>query len=135
MPLSSLYYLDVYGFVMCLLLVLPLPRLFLLQPLKVLMRQTRQAVRAINQSIFLRCLWVCYVPATSAASSKAFLLQPLTVLMRQTRKAIHIINQSIFLRCLWVCYVTSAASSWAFFAAAIKTSNETNKAGGTCIDI
>jgi len=29
---------------------------FLLQPLTVLMRQTRQAVRAINPSIFLRCL-------------------------------------------------------------------------------
>ncbi len=29
---------------------------FLLQPLTVLMRQTRQAVRTINQSIFLRCL-------------------------------------------------------------------------------
>jgi hypothetical protein len=31
---------------------------FLLPPLAVLMRQTRQAVHAINQSIFLRCLWV-----------------------------------------------------------------------------
>jgi hypothetical protein len=30
---------------------------FLLQPLTVLIRQTRQAVRAINQFIFLRCLW------------------------------------------------------------------------------
>ncbi len=29
---------------------------FLLQPLSVLMRQKRQAVFAINQSIFLRCL-------------------------------------------------------------------------------
>jgi hypothetical protein len=32
---------------------------FLLQPLTVLIRQTRQAVHAINQSIFLRCLWLC----------------------------------------------------------------------------
>ncbi len=31
--------------------------LFSLRPITVLMRQTRQAVRAINQSIFLRCLW------------------------------------------------------------------------------
>ncbi len=35
-----------------------LPRLlFLLQPLTVLMKQTRQAVCAIKQSILLRCLW------------------------------------------------------------------------------
>jgi len=31
-----------------------LPRLFLLGPL---MKQTRQAVRAIKQSVLLRCLW------------------------------------------------------------------------------
>jgi hypothetical protein len=42
---------------MCLLLVLPFPRAFLLQQLKVLPRQTKHAVRAINQSIFLRCWW------------------------------------------------------------------------------
>ncbi len=41
---------------MCLLLALPLPRAFLWQPLTVLTRQTRQAVRPINQSVFLRCL-------------------------------------------------------------------------------
>jgi hypothetical protein len=39
-----------------------LPRLlftyFLLQPLTALMKQTRQAVRAVKQSIFLRCLWL-----------------------------------------------------------------------------
>ncbi len=35
--------------------------LFLLQPLTVLMRQTRQEARAINQSIFLRSLWVKFV--------------------------------------------------------------------------
>ncbi len=35
-----------------------LPKLlFLLQPLTVLMKQKRQAVRAIQQSILLRCLW------------------------------------------------------------------------------
>ncbi len=33
-----------------------LPRLFLLRPLAVLMKQTKQAVYAINQSILLRCL-------------------------------------------------------------------------------
>ncbi len=32
--------------------------LFLLRPLTVLMNQTRQAVRAIKQSILLRCLWM-----------------------------------------------------------------------------
>jgi len=39
--------------------------LFMLQPLTVLMKQTRQAVRAIKQSILLRCLWAmpreCFV--------------------------------------------------------------------------
>ncbi len=36
-----------------------LPRLlFLLLPLRVLMKQTRQVVHAIKQSILLRCLWV-----------------------------------------------------------------------------
>ncbi len=43
---------DGSGFVMCLLLALGLPRAFLQQPLTVLTRQTRQAVCAINQSIF-----------------------------------------------------------------------------------
>ncbi len=43
---------------MCPLLALPLPRAFLWHPLTVLTRQTRQAVRAINQSIFLRCLCI-----------------------------------------------------------------------------
>ncbi len=31
--------------------------LFLVQPFTVLMKQTRQAVCAVKQSIFLRCLW------------------------------------------------------------------------------
>jgi hypothetical protein len=31
---------------------------FLLRPLTVLMKQTRQTVLAVNQSILLRCLWV-----------------------------------------------------------------------------
>ena len=31
---------------------------FLLRPFTVLMKQTRQAVLAINQSILLRCLWI-----------------------------------------------------------------------------
>ncbi len=34
-----------------------LPKLFLLQPLTVLMKQTRQAVCTIKQSILLSCLW------------------------------------------------------------------------------
>ncbi len=46
---------------MCSLLVPLLPRLnfffFLLRPLTVLMKQTRQAVRANKQFILLRCLW------------------------------------------------------------------------------
>jgi hypothetical protein len=39
------------------LLALLLPSAFLRQPLIVLTLQTRQAVHAINQSIFLGCLW------------------------------------------------------------------------------
>jgi len=34
-----------------------LPRLLLLRPLTVLIKQTRQAVRAIKQSMLPRCLW------------------------------------------------------------------------------
>ncbi len=40
-------------FVMCQLLALPFPGAFLQWPLTVLSRETRQAVRAINQSIYL----------------------------------------------------------------------------------
>jgi len=43
---------------MCQLQELPFPRAFLWLPLMVLTRQTRQVVRAINQSSFLRCLRV-----------------------------------------------------------------------------
>ncbi len=60
---------DCLSFVMCPLLAPHLPRrfsaffsfLFLLCLLTVLIRQTRQAVHAINQSIFLRCLWLWYM--------------------------------------------------------------------------
>jgi hypothetical protein len=47
--------------------------LFLLQPLTVLMRQTRQAVCAINQSIFLRCLWSRYITQITSTYSKCSL--------------------------------------------------------------
>jgi hypothetical protein len=67
---------DCLSFVMCLLLAQLVigffSFFFLLRPLKVLMKQTRQAVCTIKQSIILRCLWV------------------------------RAINQSIFLRCLWL---------------------------------
>ncbi len=33
---------------------------FLLRPLTVLMKQTRQAVRAVQQSILLRCIWLLF---------------------------------------------------------------------------
>jgi hypothetical protein len=49
--------LDCSSFVMCPLLALPLSRAFYRLPLTVLTRQTRHAVNAINQSVFLRCLW------------------------------------------------------------------------------
>jgi hypothetical protein len=48
---------DCSSFVMCPLLTLPFQRAYLRQPLTVLTRQISQGVRAINQSIFLRCLW------------------------------------------------------------------------------
>ncbi len=51
------------------LLVLPLPRAFLQQPLTVLTIKTRQAIRAINQSIFLRCLWLASHPRSSLKDS------------------------------------------------------------------
>ncbi len=44
---------DCSSFVMCLLQALPLPRVFLLQPVTVVTRQTKQAVCAIKQNIFL----------------------------------------------------------------------------------
>ncbi len=50
---------------MSLLLALPLPRVFLKQPLTVQIRPTGQAVHAINQSIFLRCLWLIYIGKVS----------------------------------------------------------------------
>jgi hypothetical protein len=58
-PHRYLINVDCLSFVVCPLLVPHLPRHFpfLLQPLTVLMKQTRQAVRAIKQSILLRCLW------------------------------------------------------------------------------
>ncbi len=42
---------------MCPQLALPFPKAFLWRPLTVLTRQTRQAVFAIIQPIFPRCLW------------------------------------------------------------------------------
>jgi hypothetical protein len=50
-----------------------LPRvLFLLQPLTVLIKQTRQSVHAIRQSILLRCLWLeHYRSSTRVGSSLA----------------------------------------------------------------
>ncbi len=58
-----------------------------------------------------RLLKVCYVPATSVASSEAFsLMHSITVLMRQTRQAVCAINQSTFLRCL--CLLLRATYKW-----------------------
>jgi hypothetical protein len=77
---------------------------FLLQPLTVLMRQTRQVVCAIHlskhryQKSLNILLKVCYVPATSTllvAFFSSFLLQPLTVQIKQTRQPVHAVKQSI----------------------------------------
>ena len=51
---------DCLSFVMCLLLTQPIIAFFssfLVRPFTLLMKQTRQAVRAVKQSIILRCLW------------------------------------------------------------------------------
>ncbi len=56
---------------MCLLLVLPLQRVFLQRHLSVFTRQTRQVVSAINQSIFLKRLMdhtACLVVNASSVS-------------------------------------------------------------------
>ncbi len=76
---------DCSSFVMCRLLALPLRRPFLRWPPTVLARQTRQAVCAINQSIFLRCLW-----------NKPKLKQSNYYMSMEA------VRQSDFLRCLWV---------------------------------
>ncbi len=57
-----LWKVDCSSFAMCLLLVLPLPRAFLRWPLRALIRQTRWAVCAINQSIFI--WWLCFTTST-----------------------------------------------------------------------
>ncbi len=54
--------------VICVLLELSLPRAFLQWPIRVPTRQTRQAVFAINKSIFLRYLW--HEPDTKIHLSK-----------------------------------------------------------------
>jgi hypothetical protein len=56
---------------MCLLLAPVLIGFYLLQPLTVLMKQTRQVVHAVKQSILLRCLWLApqlFLFATGANS-------------------------------------------------------------------
>jgi hypothetical protein len=55
------------------------------------------SVIIIEMDIIKKLLKVCYVPATSATSSKAFLLRPFTILMRQTRQVVHAIKRSIYL--------------------------------------
>ncbi len=115
LPHRYLRKVDCSSFFMCLLPVLPLPRAFMLQPQTVLNRQTRQAVCAINQSIFLRCLWMRhrYLRKVDCSSfvmclilalplRRGFMLRPGILLNRQTRQAVCEIKQPIFLRCLWI---------------------------------
>jgi hypothetical protein len=61
---------DCLRFVMCPLLALArIPSLFLMWPLTVLTKQTRQAVRTIKQSILLRCLWSYWILVSSFMTS------------------------------------------------------------------
>jgi hypothetical protein len=53
MPIDNLRKVDCSSFVLCLLLVLPLPRAFLWQPLTVLTRQTRQVYESLIHLSFL----------------------------------------------------------------------------------
>ncbi len=48
---------------------------FLLQPLTILMRHTRQGVCAINQCIFLRCLWLPHSAKTTLMLHKKSIRQ------------------------------------------------------------
>jgi hypothetical protein len=58
---------DSLSFVRCLLLApLIIGFFFLLRLFTVLMKQTRQVVRVVKQSIFLRCLWVYLAQQLSA---------------------------------------------------------------------
>ncbi len=71
---------DCLRFVMCPLLVPGFQGFFfpfLMQTLTVLMKQTRQAVCAIKQSITLRCLWSCVAVAYSLKKNFASVKKPL----------------------------------------------------------
>ncbi len=53
-----------------------LPRLlFLIWPLRLLMKQTRQAVHAIKQSILLRCPWCGWTAVRATAATKKLIFE------------------------------------------------------------
>jgi hypothetical protein len=56
-------------------------------------RKNTDVSRVVFHPLKRRLLKYCFVPATSAYSSKGFLHRPLTV---PTRQAVRAINQSIF---------------------------------------
>ncbi len=67
---------DCLSFVMCLLqvpFIIGFFSFFLLRPFTVLMKQTRQAVCAVRQSIFLRCLCTRPKETTKLRSKPIFL--------------------------------------------------------------
>jgi hypothetical protein len=71
--ISKVSKIDCLRFAMCPLLApVLIGFFFLLQPLTVLMKQTRQAVRAVKQSTLLRCLWFDKLTSMKKFSSNTF---------------------------------------------------------------
>jgi hypothetical protein len=75
--------------------------LFLLRPCTVLIKQTKQAVCAIKQSIFLDVngfnFGIFFAENLRSLQELLFLLRPCRVLIKQTKQAVCAIEQSIFL--------------------------------------
>ncbi len=67
------------------------------------------------ESLQIRLLKVCYVPATSARLPR--LLFAITVLIKQTRQTVRAIKQSILLRCLWLTSITPCQTNVKRFGA------------------
>ncbi len=73
---------DCLRFVMCLLLALAFQGFFFSAAITVLMKQRRQVVCTVKQSIFLRCLWLMLTlsPKQRTQAQRYFLLLLLYIL-------------------------------------------------------
>ncbi len=101
---------------------------FLLWPLTVLMKQTRQAVHAVKRFILLRCLWLCQSTVALKTVQWSVNCRPKFILCgsHRYRKA-KIDCLSLFMCPLLAQLKIGFFSS--FSAAAVYSTNETNKAG------